>query len=396
MKKSIQKKYDVIISGAGPAGLTAAIFAAKRGLSVLVCEKGKIPGPRPRAETVYDHPIFDEALEKGFITKIGLYATSKRKFNSPGAKKTLMIALTGKRESHVFEWRKLINALEKKAKSVGATLRMSSEVIAPVVSDGICTGVMLKSGDAIFGRTVLGCDGHDSSLGRYAGVTYEAMNTLIAKNIISNFHSDYDGFEYFFIGAGELPYAKEFPALVAFVFPRGNGQCETGLFLPPGPAFTHGMIPSHIKPQRFLEIWHEVKSTYPRLCSLMKPAKNMYESVEYIPVGKLHQPSAPIPGLILLGDAIGFLEASGVSGIITSMENARFAVDFIVRHGNPPWSEWLAEKYTAEFSHSPLFRMVKKRYAMTSLFNNIVFAGMKTAECINRHWWFIRLAYKFK
>lgn len=394
--KAQQKKYDIIISGAGPAGLAAAVFCAKSGLSVLVCEKGKIPGPQPRAETVYDHPIFDQTLEKGFIPHIGLYTTAKRKFNSPGAKKTLTITLSGNRKSYVFEWRDLIDALEKKAKSFGAELRMSSEVEAPLIEDGICTGVMLKSGEKIYGRTILGCDGHASNLGRYAGVSYEAMNTLIVKNIVKNFQSDYDGFEYFFIGAGEISCAREFPCLVAFVFPRGNGRCEVGLYLPPGPAFKHGIIPSHIDKNRFLEIWHEVKTTYPRLSALMKPTKNLYESVAYIPVGRLHHPSAPLPGLILLGDAIGFLEASGVSGIITSMENARFVADFIVRHGNPPWSRWLAKKYSIEFEQSSLYRMVKKRYAMTALFNSIVFSGFKTAERINRHWWFIRLAYKFK
>ncbi len=391
-----KKMYDVIISGAGPAGLTAAIFCAKNGLSVVVCEKGKKTGPHPRAETVYNHPIFDATLEEGFIPKIARYTTARRTFNSPAIKKTLSIALSGNRTSHVFEWRDLITALEKKAKLYGANLRMSSEVEEPLIVDGTCIGVMLANGEALYGRTVLACDGNASKLGRYAGVSYETMNTLIVKNIVSNFHSNCDGFEYFFIGAGELAGAREFSALVAFVFPRGNGQCETGLYLPPGPAFKQGIIPSHINKNRFLEIWHDVKTCYPRLSSLMLPTKNLYESVEYIPVGKLHRPSAPIPGLILVGDAIGFLEASGVSGIITSMENARFAADFIIRHGNPPWSAWLMKKYNREFEHTELFRTVKKRYRMTALFNTIVFSGFKTAERINRQWWFVKAAYKFK
>ncbi len=394
--KHPEKSYDIIISGAGPAGLTAAIFCAQRGLSVLVCEKGKIPGPLPRAETVYNHPIFSQTLGDEFIPHISLLATSKRKFNSPGAKKSFTITLSGTRKSHVFEWRNLINALTKKAKSSGAKFRMSSEVKAPIISDGSCIGVMLKNGEKIFSRTIFACDGHTSNLGRYAGVSYETMNTLIVKNIVKNFHSDYDGFEYFFIGAGEISCAKDFSALIAFVFPRGNGQCETGLYLPPDPAFKQGIIPSRIDTNRFLEIWHEAKSVYPRLSALMKPTKNLHESATYVPVGRLHRHSVPIPGLVLIGDAIGFLEASGVSGIITSMENAHFAADFIIRHGNPPWSRWLANKYQKEFSHSSVFRTVKKRYAMVALFNSIVFSGMKTADGINRHWWFVKLAYQFK
>lgn len=391
-----KKTYDVIISGAGPAGLTAAIFCAKKGLSVLVCEKGKVPGPHPRAETVYDHPIFDETIKEGFIPQISLHTTAKRKFNSPGAKKSFTITFSGNRKSHIFEWRFLIDALEKKAKSFGATLRMSAEVESPIIKDDTCIGVRLKNGEFVYGRTILGCEGHASNIGRYVGVSYDTMNTLIVKNTIKNFQNDYDGFEYFFIGSGEISSARDFSALVAFVFPRGNGQCETGLYLPPGPALKQGIIPSYINKNRFLEIWHEIKNTYPRLSTLMKQTKNIYEAVECVPTGHLHRPSAPVPGLILVGDSIGFLEASGVSGIITSMENARFAANFICRYAPPPWSRWLAEKYNTEFERSALFHTVKKRYAMTALFNNIVFSGLKTAEHINRHWWLIKLAYKFK
>jgi electron transfer flavoprotein-quinone oxidoreductase len=397
MRKTNNKKaYDVILSGAGPAGLSAAILCAKKGLSVIVCEKGTVPGPLPRAETVYDHPVFDHVLGKGFIPRIGLYKTSKRKFNSPGAKKSLYIQLSGGRESFVFEWRDLIHALEQKAKSVGVQIRTSAEVVAPIIENDTCIGVMLQNNERIFARTVLACDGHASKLGRFAGVPYEQMNTVIVKNIVTNFQSDYDGFEYFFVGAGELPYAREFPALIAFVFPRGNNASETGLYMPPGPACKHGIIPSCVDEKRFLEIWRQLKTSYPRLSSLMHPTKNIYEGVAKIPVGRLHQNAAPVPGLILIGDAIGFLEASGVSGIITAMENARFAAEFIARFRNAPWSKWLSDAYNREFSRNTTFRMVKKRYAMTGIFNDIVFSKLKTAERINRHWWFIKLAFKFK
>lgn len=38
------EKYDVIISGAGPAGLAAAIESSRRGLSCLLADKNKKPG----------------------------------------------------------------------------------------------------------------------------------------------------------------------------------------------------------------------------------------------------------------------------------------------------------------------------------------------------------------
>ena len=38
------KRYDLIIVGAGPSGLSAAIEAAKRGLKVVVFDENEKPG----------------------------------------------------------------------------------------------------------------------------------------------------------------------------------------------------------------------------------------------------------------------------------------------------------------------------------------------------------------
>ena len=38
------KRYDLIIVGAGPSGLSAAIEAAKRGLEVVVFDENEKPG----------------------------------------------------------------------------------------------------------------------------------------------------------------------------------------------------------------------------------------------------------------------------------------------------------------------------------------------------------------
>ncbi len=54
--------YDVIIIGSGPAGLTAAIYASREGLSTLVIEKAGIGGQVGLTRQMENFPGFDEGI----------------------------------------------------------------------------------------------------------------------------------------------------------------------------------------------------------------------------------------------------------------------------------------------------------------------------------------------
>ncbi len=54
--------YDMIIVGAGPAGLTAALYAARAGMSALVLERIFAGGQIARAHMVENYPGFPEGL----------------------------------------------------------------------------------------------------------------------------------------------------------------------------------------------------------------------------------------------------------------------------------------------------------------------------------------------
>jgi len=391
-----KKVYDVLISGAGPAGLSAGIILAEKGFDVIICEKGKKAGPEPRAETVYDHHLFDELIHPGFMKNAALYETGKRKFNSPGAVKNFDLELSKGRISIVFEWDDLIEGLYKRAKKAGVTFKFKKEVVAPLVEGGICRGVKLADGKTLTARTTLACDGHQSRLGRAEGIAYREINSVIIKSVVKNFVCDYEGFEYFFIAHDELEYARDFPPAVGFIFPRGGGMAEIGLYIPSAVARRLNSEYLDLDSEYVRDVWHKIKNMYPRLSHILRGTETVFENITAIPVGGLHEEVVITPGLIFVGDAIGFVEATGASGIVTSMENAAFAADFLCKHKDEEWSEDLKNSYNAAFAASEPFGFVKKRYKMADFFYRVVFIFFRSAKKINRHWWFVKLVYSFK
>ncbi len=70
-------RYDVIIIGGGPAGLSAAIYSARGGLKTAVFEKGMIGGQINVTEDVENYPGFEKPLS-GFELTSKMQAQAER------------------------------------------------------------------------------------------------------------------------------------------------------------------------------------------------------------------------------------------------------------------------------------------------------------------------------
>lgn len=76
---STEKIYDVIIVGAGPAGLTAAVYTSRANLSTLMIERGAPGGQMANTEAIENYPGFDHILGPDLSVKMFEHA---RKFGA--------------------------------------------------------------------------------------------------------------------------------------------------------------------------------------------------------------------------------------------------------------------------------------------------------------------------
>ena len=67
---SEEKIYDVVIIGAGPAGMTAAVYASRANLSTIMIERGIPGGQMANTEEVENYPGFDTILGPELSTKM--------------------------------------------------------------------------------------------------------------------------------------------------------------------------------------------------------------------------------------------------------------------------------------------------------------------------------------
>ncbi len=66
---SEEKIYDVIIAGAGPAGMTPAFYASRANLSTLMIERGMPRGQMTNTADIRNYPGFDHILGPDLSTK---------------------------------------------------------------------------------------------------------------------------------------------------------------------------------------------------------------------------------------------------------------------------------------------------------------------------------------
>ncbi|MCR4416907.1 MAG: NAD(P)/FAD-dependent oxidoreductase [Ignavibacteria bacterium] len=219
----IKNFYDVVVVGAGPAGTTAARFAAEQGVSVLVLEKDRDVGyPVRCGEAVSKDGIepFIKPDPKWIASTINSFV-----FIAPDETE---VKIKFNRTGYILERRIFDYELGKLAAKAGAEILTKAYVYDLLREDGKISGVKFEhNGEPkeVKARIVIGADGVESRIGRFAGIkTHTKISDMecCVQFTVSNINVDPESC-YFYFGT------EYSPGGYLWIFPKGSDSANVGL-----------------------------------------------------------------------------------------------------------------------------------------------------------------------
>ena len=298
----MKDSYDVVVVGGGPAGTTAARFAAMGGADVLVLEKDREIGVPVRCGEAVDHEGIIEFIQpdKKFV------AAEIRNFKLVAPDGTVVKPLI-EGVGYVLDRRVFDYELARLAADEGAEIVTKAYVDSVTRNNGRVDGVTVQyKGDRIRlkSKIVIGADGVESRVGRWAG-----MNTTVsmrdmesaAQVTAANVNVEDDTCLFYF---GER-YA---PGGYLWVFPKGNRTANIGLAVAADQSRKKHAL-------KFLEEFMEKKFPDASVLSKLAGGVPCAETLEEV----------SMPGLMLVGDAAHQVNPVSGGGIISGMIAGKMA-----------------------------------------------------------------------
>lgn len=212
-------KCDVMVVGAGPAGLTAANIISSKGFKVTVLEKERRLGVKPCGEAASKRTI-EEALVSSTKDFIMQEITSATIF-APNGKNISIERRAG--EGYIINKTLFLLSLAEKAADAGAQILMNHAVI-----NLQCEEAFVKAetkGGAWEASLILGADGFASTVSRKLVFEKTGARKLIpcVQYSMVNCQLENTHTTEFYLGR------KVAPLGYAWIFPKGDGKANVGL-----------------------------------------------------------------------------------------------------------------------------------------------------------------------
>jgi len=225
-QRPCRRSYDLVVVGGGPAGATAARFAAECGLSVLLVDRRQeIGSPVQCAEGVgHEMLVPFVAPDARWIS-----ATIRRaRIVVLGDNRVDMAPDTEDAIGYVLERRVFDRVLAERAVEAGAAVMVKTRATGLLWEGGVVRGVQLMTPTGqceVVAKIVIGADGVGSLVGRWGGLD----TRLPARDLMTCA-------QYLLAGIDIDPECTCYhigeqvaPGGYAWVFPKGEGRANVGL-----------------------------------------------------------------------------------------------------------------------------------------------------------------------
>ena len=317
--------YDLIIVGAGPAGCSAALYAARHGLKTLLLEKERFPRDKICGDALSGKSItilrelalLDKvaALPGVTINTITFSSPDHTSFsinlNHSGLKNTTKGFVVRRK---VFD-----NFLYQEVRRTDVRCQEGFTVTDLVLEDGQLQGIRGTQDDSdqvleYKSRIILGADGYKSIVAQKTGLYHlDPEHWVVAlRGYYKNVKDLTDQIELHFID-------EVIPGYF-WIFPVDNSYANIGI----------GMLHSAIKKQKA-----DLKQMLQRAINSeffkdrFAAAAEVEKPVGWnLPVGSLHRRNYG-PGFLLLGDAAGLIDPFTGEGIGNALYSGKYAVETV-------------------------------------------------------------------
>lgn len=303
-----QQKFDIIVVGGGPAGTTAARYAAQEGVSVLLLEKDRDIGVPVRCgEAVSEEglKIFVDPQErwiKSIINRLRLVAPSGQ-----------AIDMNLKERGFILDRRIFDYDLGEYAAQAGALIVTRAYVSGLIKHDGVVSGVKgiyLGRPFSVESKIVIAADGVESRVGRWGGlrtqVKMKDMESAYQKTI-TGIEVDEHRFDFYLS-------SKWAPGGYLWIFPKGPHMANVGLGV-------SGDFSKEKSARQYLEEF--LDQNFPN-------SSVVAQTVGGVPCDKTLK-KIVADGLMLAGDAAHMVNPMTGGGIVPGMRGGMLAAQTAVK-----------------------------------------------------------------
>ncbi|TLU84680.1 MAG: geranylgeranyl reductase family protein [Chlorobium sp.] len=317
------KSYDAVISGAGPAGCSAALSLARKGHRVLLLDKARFPREKICGDGVTASSVL--LLEEMGVMELlrqrpeSLNAFRGATFVSPGGmvvQGRIMQNGNMKGSSYIIPRTALDDCLVSRVKDHASITFLDNTNVTGLILEGDCARSVTTSAGDFSGRVVIAADGAYSPIARQLNLLNRNKNQQ--GFAMRAWFSDVDGLT----DSIELCYDKVMLPGYGWIFPAGKQRANVGVFLL-----------SRFTDQRTLKrLFERFVNEYDYASAKLKNAVMEPGTLKSWPL-----PFGSFPGrrghgnILLAGDAGSFVDPITGEGIYYALKSGQYAAEAIAQ-----------------------------------------------------------------